>query len=227
MDWKAVDSAIEALSLLKHPFYQAWSAGRLTKDDLRSYAKEYYHLEKNFPRLVSRVHSATLDPELRRGLVENLSDEETGPENHRELWLRFAEGLGLSREEVVSSQPSEATRAAFDSLMSVCSEGPVEGLAALYAYESQLPEVSQSKIDGLKAFYGFADPRGLGFFEVHKSADVWHSEVERKAIEASGAEAGRVKAASEAACRALLSFLDGVDASTRLKREGAVACTAC
>lgn len=227
MDWKAVDSAIEDLSLLKHPFYQAWSAGRLSKEDLRAYAKEYYHLEKNFPRLVSRVHSATLDPELRRGLTENLADEETGPENHRELWLRFAEGLGLSRAEVVASEPSPKTSAAFDALMDLCSRGAVEGLSALYAYESQLPEVSESKIAGLKAFYGFADARALGFFEVHKAADVWHSETERKALEASGADAPRVKAAAQTAARALLSFLDGVDADTRLKREGAAACAAC
>ena len=227
MDWKAIDAAIDELSLLKHPFYQAWSAGRLTQDDLKTYAKEYYHLEKNFPRLVSRVHSNTLDPEARLALVENLADEETGPENHRELWLRFAEGLGLSRAEVVASEPSAKTRAAFDSLFALCSSDPVSGLAALNAYEAQLPKVSDSKIAGLKAFYGFDQPRALGFFEVHRTADVWHSENERRAIDAAGGDRARVEAATRAACAALLSFLDGVDADTRQKREGAMACAAC
>ncbi|MBI2361911.1 MAG: TenA family transcriptional regulator, partial [Elusimicrobia bacterium] len=92
---------------------------------------------------------------------------------------------------------------------------------------SQLPKVSESKTQGLKSFYGFSDPRALGFFEVHKAADVWPSETERKALEAAGADEGRVKAAAQTACRALLSFLDGVDAGTRLKREGAAACAAC
>ncbi|MBI3299231.1 MAG: CADD family putative folate metabolism protein [Elusimicrobia bacterium] len=227
MDWKAIDATIEELSLLKHPFYQAWSAGRLTQDDLRTYSKEYYHLEKNFPRLVSRVHSITADPEVRLSLVENLADEEIGPENHRELWLRFAEGLGLSRAEVTGSEPSAATRAAFDALFALCSADPVTGLAALNAYESQLPKVSDSKIAGLKAFYGFSEPRALGFFEVHRLADVWHSENARKAVDAAGGDQARVDAATRAACAALLSFLDGVDADTRQKREGATACAAC
>ncbi len=227
MDWKAIDAAIEDRSLLKHPFYQAWSAGQLTLGDLRSYAKEYYHLEKNFPRLVSRVHSNCLDPEVRKSLVANLADEESGPENHRELWLRFAEGLGLSRDEVVSSEPSPKTRAAFETLLSLASGDVVEGLAALYAYESQLPRVSDSKIAGLKAFYGFSEPRALGFFEVHKSMDAWHSESERRAIDAAGGDMARVKAAAQTAAEALLGFLDGVDRDTRLKRGGAAACAAC
>ncbi|MDE2291935.1 MAG: CADD family putative folate metabolism protein [Elusimicrobia bacterium] len=227
MDLTCVDAAIEELSLLKHPFYQAWTAGRLTQDDLRAYALEYYHLEKNFPRLVSRVHSGCHDVETRRALVANLADEETGPENHRELWLRFAEGLGLSREDVVSSEPSPKTRAAFETLLALCSGDTAEGLAALYAYESQLPKVSESKIAGLKGFYGVTDARALGFFEVHKTADVWHSESERRALAAAGGDERRVKAASQAACAALLSFLDGVDRDTRLKREGAEACAAC
>lgn len=225
MDWNAIDAAIEDLSLLKHPFYQAWTAGRLTKEDLRTYAKEYYHMERNFPRLVSRVHSNCADPETRRVLVANLADEEMGPENHRELWLRFAEGLGMSREEVVSSEPSPQTRASFESLLALCSGDVVDGLAALYAYESQLPRVSESKIAGLKAFYGFTDAKALSFFEVHKTADLWHAEVERKAIEAAGGDAARVKDSVQKACAALRGFLDGVDRDTRLKREPA--CAAC
>lgn len=218
MDWKTIDAAIEDLSLLKHPFYQAWTAGALTKEDLKAYAVEYYHLERNFPRLVSRVHSLCTDTDTRRLLVENLVDEELGAENHRELWLRFAEGLGLTREEVIGSEPSPKTRAAFETLFSLCSGDLVEGLAALYAYESQLPRVSDSKIAGLKAFYGFTDKKALGFFEVHKAADVWHSEVEKKAIETAGGDVKRVMAAAQTACEALKGFLDGVDRDTRLKR---------
>jgi len=49
------------------------------------------------------------------------------------------------------------------------------GLAALYAYESQIPSVATAKIDGLKRFYGVSDERGLSFFTVHETADVWHA----------------------------------------------------
>ncbi|PIP84260.1 MAG: dehydrogenase, partial [Elusimicrobia bacterium CG22_combo_CG10-13_8_21_14_all_63_91] len=76
MDWKKIDAAVAEKDLLSHPFYQAWSAGELTAEDLKFYAKQYYHLERNFPRLLSRVHSNCELPETRLALLENLIDEE-------------------------------------------------------------------------------------------------------------------------------------------------------
>ena len=226
MDFKQIDAAVARKGLLSHPFYQAWSSGKLTLEDLRFYAKQYYHLEKSFPRFLSRIHSSTEDAAVRQTVLENLVDEERGAENHRELWLRFAEGLGLSREEVLASEPHPQTSAAVESLMDLASDSdPAVGLAALYAYESQLPAVSQSKIDGLKAFYGVSDERAVRFFEVHKEMDAWHSEAERGALESLGASEETVRAAAVKGAEALWTFLDGVDAETRGKREPACACS--
>ncbi|MFN7131469.1 MAG: iron-containing redox enzyme family protein, partial [Myxococcales bacterium] len=86
--------------LLNHPFYQAWSAGELTQEQLASYARQYYHQVLAFPRYVSGVHAACTDLEERQKLLENLIAEERGERNHPELWLRFAEGLGATREQV-------------------------------------------------------------------------------------------------------------------------------
>jgi pyrroloquinoline-quinone synthase len=224
MDWKKIDAAVAETDLLTHPFYQAWSAGELTIEDLKYYAKQYYHLERNFPRLLSRVHSNCDDTETRRTILENIVDEERGDENHRELWLRFAEGLGLKREEVIDSQPTQATREAIESLMAACSGRPVEGLAALYAYESQLPKVSETKIAGLNQFYGIKDARTVSFFETHKEVDVWHSDAERGEIERLGGDMGTVEAGARTGAEALWRFLDGVDAETRVKRGADCAC---
>ena len=40
--FEELDARIAKYDLLCHPFYQAWSAGELTRDDLREYAKDYY-----------------------------------------------------------------------------------------------------------------------------------------------------------------------------------------
>jgi len=56
------------------------------------------------------------------------------------------------------------------------SEHTASGLAALYAYESQIPAVATAKIDGLKRFYSITNERGLAFFAVHEKADVWHAQ---------------------------------------------------
>ena len=152
-------------------------------------------------------------------------DEERGTENHRELWLRFCDGLGLSREEVLSSIATDSTKQTLESLMAACSGTPAEGLAALYAYESQLPAVSETKMAGLEKFYGIKDAKAISFFTTHKEVDVWHSDVEKGEIERLGADEGTVLAGASTGAEALWRFLDGVDAETRGKREEV--CVAC
>src|ERR687886_514812 len=45
-----IDFEIEKRSLLRHPFYQMWSEGKLTHDHLRTYSKEYFQLVKAVSR---------------------------------------------------------------------------------------------------------------------------------------------------------------------------------
>lgn len=171
-----LDSMIAERSLLKHPFYQAWSAGTLSIERLRNYAVEYYPHVAAFPRYLSAIHSRCPDIATRQALLENLIEEERGAENHPELWLRFAEAIGVARERVVDSTLSASSGNLVREFTRLAESGHVaSGLAALYAYESQIPPVATAKIDGLKRFYGVTDERGLSFFAVHEKADVWHA----------------------------------------------------
>jgi pyrroloquinoline-quinone synthase len=70
-----------------------------------------------------------------------------------------------------------------DTFRSVCRDGSTaEGLAALYAYESQIPAICESKIDGLKKHYSFADPKHYEYFSVHIEADREHSAAEQRLL---------------------------------------------
>src|SRR5689334_23990155 len=94
-------------AMLSHPFYQAWTEGRLPLETLRAYARQYFHHVEAFPRAVSAVHSACPDRDGRRMLAENLAEEEglgAGKQDHARLWLMFACGLGES-EAAVRGQP--------------------------------------------------------------------------------------------------------------------------
>jgi pyrroloquinoline-quinone synthase len=96
-----------------------------------------------------------------------------------------------------------------------------EGLAALYAYESQIPEVSKTKREGLAAFYGIVDEEATRFFSVHEEVDVWHRQVEREALgRVADTPQAREKAlaAARRCCDALNRALDGV------MRENALVC---
>ena len=94
----ALVEELAPLHLLKHPFYQAWSMGKLTVEDLQVYARQYYAHVNAFPRYVSATHANCDHLPSRQVLLDNLMDEERGPENHPELWLRFVEGLGDDRK---------------------------------------------------------------------------------------------------------------------------------
>jgi pyrroloquinoline-quinone synthase len=207
-----VDALIEDRHLLRHPFYTRWVAGTLPMDAIQEYARQYYGFESAFPRFLSALHSRSADPEVRAALLDNLWDEEHGEANHAELWLRFAEGLGVAREDVVGAERNEATRGLVDTYAGWSSRGPVAaGVAGLYAYEAQVPRVATAKVEGLKDRYGITDPRTLGFFETHATLDVEHSEAERRIISGQGAghESDVVEATADA-LDAWWGFLDAL-----------------
>ena len=205
---------IDSRSLLKHPFYQSWNKGSLPLESLKEYAKQYYHFEASYPRFVSGLHSRCDDRSIRQLLLDNLWDEEHGEDNHVELWLRFCDALGLDRKEVLESQPLEPTFDLVNSFIDVTSSGPlVGGAAALYAFESQVPDVADAKINGLRDFYDIDDDRDISFFEVHRALDLEHSEAEAEMVSVlADSEDNEIVAleATKTATGKLWQFLDGV-----------------
>jgi pyrroloquinoline-quinone synthase len=201
------------LHLLKHPFYQEWMAGTLTKTALQDYAAQYYYHVDRFPRYIGAIYSQCENTDDRRALLENLNDEEGNTHGvpHPELWLRFAEGMGAERQMVATTSPRTAIQNVTYTFFSFARSSFAEGLGALYAYESQVPEIAESKIDGLKSRYGIHDERTLEFFSVHQVADQEHRAVIRAILEKLPADQQELacKAAKRTA-RALWDFLSDV-----------------
>jgi pyrroloquinoline-quinone synthase len=209
-----LDSLNEEMSLLKHPFYQEWTAGTLSSERLRNYAVQYYRHVAAFPRFLSALHSRCENLETRQVLLENLIDEERGSDNHPELWLRFAEAVGLARKEVLAAKLLPATNALIETFVHLSRDLPLQaGLAALYVYESQVAEVANAKIDGLKRFYGITGEDGVKFFTVHRAADVYHSRAVADLIErhrGSAADDRLMLEAGRQALKAVWGMLDCV-----------------
>jgi pyrroloquinoline-quinone synthase len=209
-----IDEAVGEYAMLSHPFYQLWAEGKLTQSMLAEYAKQYYAHVAAFPTYVSAVHSRCDDLKVRQLLLENLIEEERGADNHPELWLRFAEGLGVSRDEVGSASLLPSTTDTVARLKALTASSDYRlGVAALYAYESQIPEVAKTKRAGLKAFYGIEDSRTVSFFTAHESADQVHRQIEMKIL-SDGCDTESVRqetvAAAREAARSLWDFLTGV-----------------
>ena len=212
----ALDGRLDRYNLLQHPFYQAWSKGELTHEDLREYASEYWHHVSAFPAYLSALHSSLPDGKLRRVVLGNLADEE-GMEDgcpHSDLWMDFAKGMGAEETDVRSRQIASETHALLEHFRVAMQGPPASALAALYAYESRVPGIARTKAEGLERHYG-ANAAVRRYFTVHTTADVHHAQVWRDALAAELAahpeETEAALAAGEAAARALWTALDGVE----------------
>jgi len=216
-----IDNDIAAKHLLKHPFYLAWTRGELSREALADYARQYYQHVAAFPTYVSAIHANCDDQSTRKELLNNLIDEEAGSPNHPELWLNFAEGLGVSARDCENTDKWAETKNLVDTFRSVCRDGSTaEALSAPYAYETQIPAICESKIDGLRKHYGFADPKHYEYFTAHIGADREHSAAEQKLL---GEQVGEenfesVQASVNRVLDALWKMLSGVC------RRHAIAC---
>ena len=217
-----LDARIAKYDLLCHPFYKAWAAGELSREDLQAYGREYFHHVEAFPSYLTGFASRLPQGNLRRAVLGNRNDEMGGSHgrSHAQLWLDFVEGMGGGRSFEAPPQVPELRRllAFFHSL---ANDGvPETALAAFYAYESQVPRVAAEKARGLSDRYG-ADEKTCAYFTLHATADVYHSRVWRtqleNAIEGNSAAAERALEAGESAAKALWNALDGIEAA-RLAR---------
>ena len=211
-----LNARIEKFDLLCHPYYKAWSAGTLTRDDLSAYAADYYHHVAAFPAYLSAFHSRLADGETRRAVLRNLADEEIEGRAHSDLWLDFAEGMGADRDAVPAGEPITQVREAVSWFKNVAANGSrAEALAAFYAYESQVPRVAAEKSKGLQERYG-ADRKTRAYFDLHKYADVEHSRVWGELLEQEltehPEEREKAMASAEQAAKKLWTVLDGMEA---------------
>lgn len=140
--------------------------------------------------------------------------------------MRFAETVGVTREEIKKRRYLPHTRASVSILKELARRNnPAEGLAALYAYESQIPEISTTKIEGLKKWYNLDTPNALEFFAVHEHADEIHRTVTREALVRMCQSDEQKQAALDAAREAADAFnllLDGVYNTWCTNREASL-----
>lgn len=208
-----LDGLVASRSILRHPFYQAWQAGELDRAQLATYARVYYPHVAAFPGHLEDALARAVDPDIRDELAANLTDERSEPAAHPELWLDFAEGLGLQRADVAAAAPVAAARRMIDTLRAHARGDTAGALAALYAYESQQPEVSETKQAGLERHYGIAGARATAYFAVHAAMDREHRQGERAALGRCldrGADPDGMLRAAEETLDAYWGLLDGV-----------------
>lgn len=220
--FEQLDARVAKYDLLCHPFYKSWSEGKLTRDDLREYAKDYFHHVEAFPSYLGSFANRLENGGLRKAVLANKRDEEgidlagnQAERSHADLWLDFAEGMGAERDLAAHAPlPEIAQLIGFFERMAN-EAAPEEALAAFYAYESQVPRVAQEKARGLREMYN-SDEKTCSYFTLHATADIYHSQVWKQQLARQLADCpqntDKALDAAEAAAKALWNALDGIEA---------------
>ncbi|MCH8914905.1 MAG: iron-containing redox enzyme family protein [Thaumarchaeota archaeon] len=166
---KKIDTMIEERSLLKHPFYQMWSDGKLTEESLAGYSKEYFQLVKAVPFFMTLIIEKAPDSVVNE-LIVNQQEES----DHVKPWINFAGELGITEDELTSYTGLTKTLNAVSDLNELMNtyEG---GACAMYAFEKEIPKISQTKLDGLAEFYGMTSDEATEYFKLHTEADIRHA----------------------------------------------------
>jgi pyrroloquinoline-quinone synthase len=217
-----IDQARRACNMLEHPFYQRWSAGKLSVEELGFYAGEYRHAVVALAE-ASESLAAKADPEHRAGLQRHAAEERS----HVALWDQFAAAAAAQGESEHAPEGSNGSSGAPLGETEACArawtagEDALEHLAVLYAIEASQPEIARTKLEGLTERYGYT-PEGpaLEYFRLHATLDVEHARQARELIAQlmgadqarSQAKADRMVERASAALRGNWELLDGVEA---------------
>ena len=183
---KRIDTMIEERSLLKHPFYQMWSDGKLTQESLAGYSKEYFQLVKAVPSFMTPIIEKAPDSVISE-LIANQQEES----DHVKLWIDFAGELGISEDELTPYTGLTKTQKAVSDLNELMNtyEG---GACAMYAFEKEIPKISQTKLDGLSEFYGMTSDKATEYFKLHTEADIRHAASWRNILERSSTDSNNL-----------------------------------
>jgi len=215
--WSSLEMVRARNDVLRHPFYERWSAGELTQPELALYAGQYRHAVVALAGACANAAAAvdaSEEPCLRAELDAHALEES----EHIGLWDSFCEAVGGNPGASASPETKRCSRVwAGDSTRPL-----VHSLLALYAIEAAQPGIARAKRAGLLAHYGLPEGPATAYFELHEHRDVEHAAAAREVIEerlntargGDGPSAREVRAMLDEAERVLIAnwgLLDGVE----------------
>jgi pyrroloquinoline-quinone synthase len=168
---------------INHPFCVKLVRGGWSLKQLQAWVKEDFHAKvqtlRNDAYIVATAPNLEELQEQLKVLISECGEDLAGGKypSHPELWLRFAEGLGLKREEVVRSEPSPLMQVILDAERYKSMKQNVGDLPAnLRVGEKINALVHPVWAEALRDKY-HVPPEALEFFTAHGEADQDHGKL--------------------------------------------------
>jgi pyrroloquinoline-quinone synthase len=164
-----------------HPIRQLLRSGRLTKEQLQAWAKNQFHEFRNIHRFFGVRYQKCPIPQLRRMLLENMVEEE-GEDlfggkypSHQELWLRFGEGIGIQRDDLLNYEPLPGIRSALEMYVSLVQQSHwAVAIGTGLVFEGGGPQRMREEREALEKHYQWIPAQALDFFRAHEYHDEGH-----------------------------------------------------
>lgn len=175
-----------------HPLWCGIEEGKYTKDQLKEWIKQEYHLRNYIIRTLyaTMLNSLQLDPplydeDIRLRILESSLEEEgtinfgTGQkQSHPNMLVKFGKALGMTKEEMHRSPLLGCTKAWLDELVGRCEHSLIEALAGNNLTAELFNTVVFPRVvTGLRDKYHFNQDE-LEFFHEHSDPEVEGAHVE-------------------------------------------------
>jgi len=156
---------------IHHPFNVMLNSGKATPEQVRGWVANRFVYQVAIPVKDAAILSNCDDREVRRGWVQRILDHDgfeiggVRDPGGIEAWLRLAEAVGLTRDEVLDQRHViPALRFAVDAYVNFARRAPWQEAVCSSLTELFAPEIHRQRLSTWPEHYRWIEPEGLAYF---------------------------------------------------------------
>ncbi len=156
---------------IHHPFNVMLNTGKATPEQIRGWVANRFYYQIAIPIKDAAVMSNCTDREVRRGWIQRILDHDgfeiggVKDPGGIEAWLRLAEAVGLTREEVEDQRHLiPAVKFAVDAYVNFARRAPWQEAVCSSLTELFAPEIHKQRLATWPEHYAWIEPEGLNYF---------------------------------------------------------------
>jgi pyrroloquinoline-quinone synthase len=201
----------------RHPFHRKMNEGALSHRQVQGWVANRFYYQENLPLKDAAILANCPHREVRRRWIRRILDHDgtVDGEGGIEAWLRLAEAVGLTRDEVQDERHVvPGVRFAVDAYVNFSRTRPWVEAVASSLTELFAPDLMAERLAAFERHYPWIDPQGLAYFRARLTQAPRDSEHALQVVLEhcrTPDEQAAAVAALSFKCDVLWSMLDAID----------------